>query len=365
MAPIWKQIRKDFPIAGKRVFLDHAAGGPMPRPVFEKVRSHYRSLAGNSDFDWMKWVRHREDVRKKMADFINAEPDEIAFTQCTSHGMNLVAELLAGEGVVLTNTCEFPSSTIPWIARKAVMRWQEPDGAVLSLSGLRLRLDKKVKTIVTSYVQYASGFRQDLTALGKLKSGRYLVINATQGLGAFPVDVQKWNADFLVSNSYKWLMAGYGGGILYIRKHLLKKFRPQTVGWRSMDLPERMDNRRIRLAPKAMRYELGCPPFPVIYAMGAAVDYLNGIGMENIESRVLELTDYLIDGLEHKGYEVISPGLPEQRSGIVVFRASGAEPLWKRLLGKNIYVSVRGGGIRVAPHFYNSFAEIDALLKNL
>ena len=365
MSSFWQTIRSDFPVTKNCIYLDHASGGPVPRPVHEKVSRYYQEHSERADFAWPGWMKQKEDARQKVARFINAEPSEIAFVQNTSHAMNLIAELLAGEGEVLTNTGEFPSSTLPWLWRKAKMIWQEPENFSISLEGMKRLLKTPVKTILTSFVQYASGFRQDLEAVGKIKKGRYFVVNATQGFGALKVDVKRWNADFLCTNSYKWLLAGYGGGVLYIRKKWLSKFKPSSIGWRSMRVPEAMNNRLLDPKPEASRCELGSPPFPVIFAMGAAVEYLSGIGTERIEKRILELTDFLIEGLVKKGFDVVSPREPERRSGIVVFKTKDPQKLWRKLLTKKIYVSPRGAGIRVAPHFYNSFEEMDTFLKEM
>lgn len=363
MASFWQKIRKDFPITGKSIYLDHAAGGPIPLPVLSKIEAHNRENALESDFAWMKWVKRREDARKTVAKFINAEPEEIAFTGSTSQGMNYIAEMIAAEGPVLINTSEFPSSTVPWLWRRAQMVWQKPKNGKIDLPTLKTLLSPGIKTVVSSFVQYCTGFRQDLEALGKLKGKRYFVVNATQGFGALPIDVKKWNADFLCTNSYKWLMGGYGGGVFYIKKELLSRLRPGTVGWRSMKVPELMDNQKLDLHPDALRYELGCPPFPAIVGVAAACDYQMKIGLPKIEKRILELTDFAIQKLQEKGFEILTPLEPEHRSGIVVFKVKNPVLLWKKLLQKKIYVSARGGGIRLAPHFYNSMEEIEKLIK--
>ena len=365
MPPFWQKIRADFSITKNCIYLDHAAGGPVPRPVQEKVASYYKEHSEQSDFAWPKWMKQKEAAREIVARFIHADPSEIAFVQNTSHAMNLIAELLVAEGAVLTNTNEFPSSTLPWLWRKAQMVWQEPENFSLPVANLKRLLKPSVKTILASFVQYSSGFRQDLEKIGKIKAGRYFVVNATQGFGALKIDVKRWNADFLCTNSYKWMLAGYGGGVLYMNKKWLSKLRPSSVGWRSMRAPEKMDNRRLDLKPEASRYEMGSAPFPAIIAIGAALEYLSGIGVERIEKRILELTDFLIKGLEKKGFEVVSPQEPGSRSGIVVFKAKDPQKIWRKLLAHKIYASPRGVGIRVAPHFYNSFEEIETLLKKL
>jgi cysteine desulfurase / selenocysteine lyase len=179
------------------------------------------------------------------------------------------------------------------------------------------------------------------------------------------IDVKKWNADFLCTNSYKWLMGGYGGGVFYMKKKWISKFRSSSIGWRSMQHPEFMDNQKIEVKPEASRYEFGCPSFPSIFAVGAAVDYLSGIGMEKIENRILELTDFAVEGLQKKGFKIISPLAKKHRSGIIVFKVKNPQLVCKRLLGKGIYVSARGAGIRIAPHFYNSHNEIEMFLTKL
>ncbi len=365
MSSLWQQIRSDFPLTKKWIYLDHASGGPLPRPVYEKSLQYYKAHFEEADLAWPKWVEKREAVRRKVARFIHAEPEEIAFTHSTSQGMNLIAELIASEGVVLTNTSEFPSSTLPWLWRSARMIFQEEEQGRISLAKLRALLSPSVKTLVTSFVQYATGFRQDLEALGKIKGSRSLVVNATQGFGAFPMDVEKSRIDFLCTNSYKWLMAGYGGGVLYIRKKWLSKFRPCSVGWRSMNHPEAMNNRRLDLKKEASRYEEGCPSFPVIFSLGAAVDYLSEIGIEKIASRILDLTAFAIKELKIKGFEVVTPQEVNNRSGIVVIKIKEAEKLCRKLLRQKIYVSARGAGIRLAPHFYNTFEEIETFIRQL
>lgn len=362
----WKKLRNDFKLSSGKVYLDHAAGGPIPEPVHKKIIEFYRQNAEEADFAWMTWVAEREKARENAARFLNADPSEIAFISSVSEGMNFIAELLAKQGPVLLNDLEFPSSTVPWIGKKAKMVFQKPkQGKLLLQETEKIIKSKKIKTIVTSFVQYSNGFRQDLEALGKLKGTRYLVVNATQGFGTFPLDVQRMDIDFLVTNSYKWLMAGYGGGILMVRKKWLKKFKPSTLGWRSMEDPDVMDNRKIRVSPNALRYELGCPNFPAMIGVGAACEYFEKIGKQNIANRVLEVTDYLIQRLQELKMEILSPLEREYRSGIVVFKVKDPKKLFLFLLQRNIFVSVRGGGIRVGPHFYNTFEEIDILLRNI
>ena len=337
----------------------------MPKPVHKQVLRYYDELAGFSDFSWNRWIARREQVRRKVAGFIGAKPEEIAFTTSTSHGMNLIAELLSDQGGVLTNALEFPATTVPWVYRRAKIQFMKPVRGVISKDRIKRRLNSKVKTILTSFVQFQNGFRQDLEGIGKIKGNRFFVVNATQGFGYLPIDVKHAKIDFLATNSYKWLMAGYGGGILYVREKWLKLFQPKSAGWRSVLHPEQFNNRHAVLKKDASRYEFGCPSFPHIFAIGAALDYFSEIGLGTIERRITELTDFLIAGLNRLGLHILSPLDPKFRSGIVVFSVKNAQKLTYQLLAKRIYVSPRGGGIRVAPHFYNTESEVAHFLKVL
>lgn len=361
----WNKIREDFPITKRFTYLDHASASPMPRPVYQAVRRYYDELAGFADFSWNRWIARREEVRRKIAKFINAEPEEITFTHSTSEGMNLIADLIAGEGAVLTNTLEFPATTVPWIHRGIPLHFMEAPDGVISADEIKRRLTSEIKTILTSYVQFQNGFRQGLEAIGRFKGNRFFVVNATQGFGYLPIDVKTARIDFLATNSYKWLMAGYGGGILYLNRKWIKKFRPSFAGWRSVPDPERFDNRTAKLKLDASRYEYGCPPFPHIFAIGAAIDYISGIGLENIRKRIFSLNDFAIRELKRMDFEILSPLAPESRSGILVFRVKNSEEWTKKLLASRIYVSPRGGGIRIAPHFYNTEEEIVRLIRVL
>lgn len=361
----WEKIREEFPSTKHSIYLDHAAGGPIAIPVKEEIQQHLSENSIEADFAWPKWMSRRERIRESVARFVDCDPEEVTFVHSTSEGMNHVADLISDKGDVLTSDSEFPSSTLPWIHRENNIFFQKTKNSKVCPNELKDLLSSKIKTILSSYVQYGTGYRQDMQKLGGFKGDRFFVINATQAFGCLPISFKKWNADFLCANSYKWLMAGYGGGILIVKKKWLREFQPAFIGWRSMKDADAMDNQKIDLLESASRYELGCPSFLTIFAVGAAVNYLQQIKISRIEERVLQLTDYLIKRLEESHFEILSCLEKKHRSGIVVFKVEKAQMIWKQLLAKKIFVSPRGGGLRVAPHFYNSFQEIDVFIDTL
>ena len=128
---MWSEIRADFPITERCIYLDHASGGPIPRPVYEKLPQYHTEHFKEADFAWPRWMERKEEVRRKAAEFINADPSEITFITSTSQGINLIADMIGACGKVLTNTSEFPSSTLPWLWRKTKLVWQKPEEPIL------------------------------------------------------------------------------------------------------------------------------------------------------------------------------------------------------------------------------------------
>ncbi len=362
----WKKIRKDFPVTRNFLYLDHAAAGPLPRPVYEEGVAFLKQSHVVGDLYFDRWLEHREAVRAKGAALIGAHADEIGFTHNTSEAMNIIADHMPEVREVVLGTLEFPSSTVPWIHRNVPVRWVKPhDGGKLSVDSYARAIDKPKGVIVSSLVQFCNGFRQDLKALGAAKKNHYFVVNSTQGLGVFSVNVRRDKIDALASGSYKWFLAGSGGGIVYLSRKLLAKGRPAYAGWRSIASKKYLGNKDFTLRQDAGRCEYGCPSFQNIFMIGRAIDYQKAIGYENIARKILELTAELIEGLQRLGLRVDSPLETKHRSGIVVFAHDDAQRLAASLYQRRVFVSARGAGIRVAPHFYNDSGDIQKFLKIL
>jgi selenocysteine lyase/cysteine desulfurase len=207
-------------------------------------------------------------------------------------------------------------------------------------------------------VQFSNGCRLDLPAPGALKAHRHLVVSGSQSVGAFPVDVRACGIDALATAGHKWLCAGFGAGFVYISRALLERFPPRAVGWMSVVDPFAFENRRADLLPTNARTELGCPPFPGIFALGAAVDYLLEIGIEAIGGRVLELNMYLTSRLREAAFEILSPGDP-YRSGETLCGAPEPARAVSFLRERNVFVSPKKEGVRIATHFFNNEEDID------
>jgi selenocysteine lyase/cysteine desulfurase len=299
-----------------------------------------------------------------VARFIGADPSEIAFTPNTSTGINLVVDLLEGTGAVLSDELEFPTVTLPWLHRGIPVHFLPAVEGVVRLESFAIDQAPRAGTIAVSHVQFSNGCRVDLDALGALKHGRHLVVSGSQSVGAFPIDVRRSAIDALATAGHKWLCAGYGAGFVYIGRALLERHPPRAIGWLSVEEPYAFQNRDYRVVAGARRSEMGCPSFAGIFALGAAVAYLEAIGIDAICRRVLELNAVLTDALERRGFTVLSPS-GEHRSGETLVAVDEPGRVVAALRGKGVFVTKKPQGLRVATHFYNTEADIDALVTGL
>jgi selenocysteine lyase/cysteine desulfurase len=366
--PAWKKIRNSYPALKKYVYLDTAGTGVMSNATARAAKQFYDSVNRHGNVELAQWLERMREARREVASLIGATPAEVAFVPNTSHGINIAALMLKDRGEVVTNDSEFPSSTVPWLNQGYKVRFVRARKGVVHLEDMKKAMGRRRKgVIVHSYVQYASGFRQDMVGLGRLARQRshYFVANITQGCGAFPVDVKKWGADFACCTGIKWLCAGEGAGFMYIRTGLLKKLPTPLAGWFSVKKPLRMDNRATSLKDEAARFELGGSNMPNIFALGNSVKEIRKLGVENIAKRIYSLTDYLIEKLKELRINLASPADFVYRSGIVLLKVAHASMLVEVLRNRGVCVTARGAGLRVSLHFYNCRDDIDRFLYHL
>jgi cysteine desulfurase/selenocysteine lyase len=364
----WNQIRALFPAAERYTYLNTAAAPPLSVVAAREGKRYYDEMAEYGDVAWESWLSQAEQIREKIAAFVNAEARSIAFTYSTSHGMNLIAGMLDRCGDVLCPADEFPSCTLPWLQQRYRVDFvSSRERGVIDLDDIRKSITANTRVLVTSFVQFATGFRQDLVALGRLCEERNLtfVVDATQGMGVFPIDVVNSGIDFLVFSGYKWAQAGYGVGGLYVAPRFLNPTSFPVAGWWSVRDPEAVVNDRLDLKETAAALEVGCPHFAGIFALGAALTLFEEIGKPRIEERIHELTDRLHGRLDAERLNVASPLKREQRSGITIIEMRDAPDIVKRLAERKIIVSARGKGLRVSVHIFNNFDDIDRLIAAL
>jgi selenocysteine lyase/cysteine desulfurase len=324
-------------------------------------------MMSDGDVHWNRWLADREAIREKVARFINAEPEEIAFTTNTSSGMNVIVDALEDRGEVISSELEFPVTSLPWMHRRIPVHLLSSVKGELRIEDVQAAMTHDTGIIALSHVQFSNGFRIDPEVLGTIKGKHALVINASQSAGAFEIDVKRMKIDALCATGHKWMLAGYGSGFVYLSRELLAQSLPRSIGWLSVEHPFEMRNDEFR--PRhdaAARVELGCPHFAGIFSLGASVDLINEIGGANLEARVLELNRLLTSRLEENGWPVLSPLQKETaRSAETLVQVEKAEAVVRYLFRRGVVVTEKPQGIRVATHFFNDEDDVERLIAGM
>lgn len=363
----WSEIRTRFPVTERYVYLNTAAAGPLAVSTQVAAAEYYQQMMNDGDIHWDEWLAKREEIRKRVASFINAEPEEIGLTTNTSSGMNLIVDSLENHGEVISSDLEFPVSTIPWMHRRIPVHLVKSVAGVVTFNDFRKAMDVRSGIISVSYVQFSNGLRSNLQEFGERKGNHALVVNASQAAGTFDIDVKSMRIDALCSTGHKWMLSGYGSGFVYISRELQKVSKPRTIGWLSVNDPYGVRNDEVHLRHDvSARAEMGCPHFAGIFALGASIEMMQEIGIREIEKRSLELNRYLTERLQESGWKVLSPLNDEAfRSAETLLEAANPAQVVSELARKKVLVTEKPQGIRVATDFFNNEDDVDALIEAL
>jgi selenocysteine lyase/cysteine desulfurase len=369
----WTTLRRECPVTTRWAYFDHAAVAPLTERARRTLIAWADDLAENGDVNDSTRLGRIEEVRRLAAQLLNADPLDIAFIKNTSEGVGIVAEGLPwreGDNVV-TAEDEYPANLYPWmnLAARGVELRRVPsrDGRIL-VEDLHAALDARTRLVSLSFVEYASGFRNDLDAVGQLcrDKGVLFFVDAIQGLGVLPLDVRLTPIDFLAADGHKWLLGPEGAGLFWVRRELVEQLHPVGVGWNSVLDSRNFSRVELRLKPHAGRWESGSLNVGGILALGASLELLLSAGIDNVQARVLELTDYLCEGAERAGVTVYSSRRTREKSAIVSLVVPGdARSFVRRCRDAGIVVNQRAGRLRVSPHAYNSREELDRLIALL
>jgi cysteine desulfurase/selenocysteine lyase len=369
-----QEMRALYPITRRYAYLDHAAIAPLATPV-RSTMEVFLARQTEEPFDRAHWERFRNQVRGRVAELFSVGPETITFTKNTTSGLGLVAGGLdweSGDNIVGVDR-EFPANIYPWMGlkRKGVeLRLYRPEQGRIDVKALVGLCDRHTRVLAISAVQFWSGFRTDLVALGAALKGRdvLLVVDAIQAAGALKLDLARAAVDFLCAGAQKWLLGPIGVGFAYVGPRMLERLSPTTIGTDSVVRDDEYFDYDLTLKPDARRFEEAAPNYPGILGMGAAVNLLLRAGPPAVEEVVLRLADRLREELPRRGYElVLKPTRPSDRSGIVSFRHPRMVPaeLHARLREAGAIISLRSDFLRASPHYYNSDEDLDRLLEAL
>lgn len=372
----WSAFRQQFPVTDELIYLNHAAVSPLPLRCKDLMTRYLDELAHRGATSYPQLILGiLERARGLASRLIGTQPERIFIVRSTTQGLGVVATglpLARGDNVVLVDR-EFPANLRPWLPLRRrgvdVRIVPQRDGRVL-IDDLARAVDSRTAAVSVSFVQFLSGFRIDVGAVAQLcrEHDALCVIDAIQGLGAFPLDVEALGVDFLSADAHKWLLGPEGVGIGYASPRALDRIEQAVEGWFGMEEPFDFFNVEQPLKRSAARYEEGAYNVAGLHGMVGSLELLLEAGIDSLAARILRLTDRLCEGLDRVGWTVLSPREhPQEKSGIVLCTREGEDftSLRGRLAEQRIAVSVRDGKLRIAPHGYNTAEEIDQVLQVL
>jgi len=361
-----ENIRKEFPVTDEIIFFDHARVAPLPERVRRVVTAFVDDATRFGTVHYETWMLELERTRKKFAQLIHANLDEVAFVKNTSEGISIVAngfDWQSGDNVVIPDI-EFPANVYPWwnLKQRGVetRMVKSVEGRVL-FDDLAKLVDDRTRILSISSVECNSGFRNDLNRIGTFckDKGVLFFVDAIQSLGVLPMDVKRDHIDFLSADGHKWMLSVEGLGGFYISKAAVDKIRPVTMGWGNVVNAENFMDYDFTFKKDAKKFEEGTPNMMSIHAFGAALGLLMETGIDNIEKRVMDLGNRIIEELNRRDIEIYSSTLSDERSGNISFVLNkNINELYSYMLEKKVKLTVRDGLVRLSPHFYNNEDEI-------
>jgi cysteine desulfurase/selenocysteine lyase len=405
LLPNLELIRADFPILSRTmadgwplVYLDSANTSQKPQVVIDAMVDHLERHNAN-----VARAVHQlgaestaafEEARDKVAAFLNAPSrDEVLFTKNASEALNLVANTLAwaegplaigpGDEVLITEM-EHHSNIVPWqllTERKgARLRWFGiTDDGRLDLSDIDELINERTKVVSLTWVSNVLGTVNPVAEIARRahEVGALVVVDAAQAVPQMPVDVQAVGADLLAFTGHK-VTGPTGIGVLWGRQEVLDQL-PPFLGGGEMIATVTME--RSTYAPIPHKFEAGTPPIVEAVGLGAAIDYLSAIGMDNVRAHEEAITGYALDGLATvKGLTVLGPATAHERGGAIAFELDGVHPHDVSQVLDSHGIAVRAGhhcgkpvhkrfgvqsSTRASSYLYTTPAEIDALVEGL
>jgi selenocysteine lyase/cysteine desulfurase len=365
-------IRDRFPILQKKVYLNSCSQGALSIEVKQAYETYLNDWDEKGS-PWEVWVERGEAARQAFAGLINAEPNEVAVCTSVSAGVSALASALDFTGErnkVVISDFEFPTIGQIWHAqerRGAKVVHVPAAGNIIPTERFAEAIDERTKIVSITHVCFRNGSRLDVPAIIELahRQGALVLLDSYQALGTFPIDVKALNVDFLAGGTLKYLLSSAGLAYLYVRKDLIPNLQPTHMGWFSQANIFAMDIYANTPSPTARRFEAGSPPVPNIYAGVAGIKLIQSIGLEKIEAHIREITGAIKEGVMRHGFNLVTPVDPARHGALITLRSHNVTQLVKRLEEGGIITSSRDNNLRISPHIYNNFIDVNRLMDCL
>ncbi len=364
-----EDYRNHFQIFKNTVYINSCSYAALSDQV-EAAFLRYLKDRHEVGADWIDWCDRLEDVRSLFAELLSAKADEIAVTTSASASLSAISsslDLTGSRKKIVTTDLAFPTEAQAWHALKRngaeVVHVKERDG-MIDLDDLDRLVDEDTLLVAVPLVCYRNGALADIPAIRDIarKNGALILVDAYQGVGAVPIDVNEWKVDFVVGGSLKYLLSTAGVGFLYVREDLITKSEPTQTGWFAQEDIHAMLIHDNIPAKTARRFEQGTPSVPNLYAVEAGLKMILEVGVPNIRAYVAKLNERLKEGIQKIGGKLMSPMDPDKHGAMITVASTDEYGLVAKLAEEGIIASCRDGNIRISAHFYNNEADIDAVI---
>lgn len=357
------------------IYFNHAATGPLPATVTEKITEYTQERSLNSIDNFVKVSGYVDSTKADLGGMLNCNADRIAYLDNTTNGINILASGIKwkkGDRILL-NDIEFPANVYPFLNLRSEgveIDMVKSHNGIVSADDIIAGIKPGTRLVAISFVQFLTGYRVDLEKIGNYcrNNGIIFSVDAIQGLGALRLDVEKCKVDFLSAGTQKWLLGLQGLSFIYLTEKLQNEIDMKYIGWLSVEDAWNILKYDLTPLKTAERYQNGTISHIGVFAFRGSLDFFLEFGWDNIEKQVINNSAYLSSSLKEIGYKPLLNGCDEANlSGIVTFSHERAGEIFQYLADKNVSCSVREGMLRLSPHFYNSHEEIDRatdLLKN-
>jgi len=366
-------LRPEFPILDRVTYLVSNSLGAMPRAAADQLATYARDWSELGVRAWSRgWWEMPLSVGDEIAPLIGAGPGDIVMMPNVTLAQASVLSALdytAPRDTIVMSGLDFPSVRYVYDAlatRLGARIVVVPGDDSISVDTGRLleAIDERTRLVAVSHVLFRSAFVMDADAICRRahEMGALVSLDAYHSVGILPVDVRQSGVDFLTGGVLKWLCGGPGAAFLYVSSAVRDTLAPALTGWQAHAHPFAFDD-AMEYTTGAFRWLTGTPAIPALYAALAGPRLVRRAGIAAIRAKSVRQTGRLIELADRRGYPVNAPRAAERRGGTVAFGVPHGYEVAQALLARDILVDYRpDAGIRVAPHFYTTDDELDAVV---
>jgi selenocysteine lyase/cysteine desulfurase len=363
----WRALRDEFPLLDRYIYLNACSLGPLPRRGQAALAKYAQDWDEQGTPVWYStWLPLLERFRGKVAELLAAPPGSTAIAPSVSVALTSLATglpLPEGRDKVLIGDLDFPTIGHQWLSRPEFEVEFVPsrDGITIPPEAFAERIDSRTALVATTHLFYTTGYLQDVRAIADAAhaAGALCLIDGYQTCGCVPLDVQAMDCDAFVGGCLKWLSGGPGSAFLYVRPELIPRVRPHGTGWFATRHPFSFTLQELVFADDARRLETGTWAVASHHAGLAGLELILEVGVANIQERLRDLTDRILERCDAAGVKTFTPRERSRRCGIVTLECNRPEEVEAKLHAEGVIVDSRPGRVRLSPHWCVTEEELE------